>query len=171
MSIGAITNAGPASPVSLVSPVRALTRFTPRSAGAAAGAEVNREIAAAAAVRTESRAGSLQLRTKDGDTVSLSFASASQTKGAVAANGEGFVGDFSRSSSAEMTLEVNGSLDKKELSDIMKLLRKLGNFLRGGAEAEKAGKLAPKANSSIAGFEFNYRESRSFETASLNVLA
>jgi hypothetical protein len=167
MSISAISNSNPVAPASPVAPVRSVTRFTPRTAGA----EVTREFAGAAAVRTESRSGSLQLRTKDGDTISLSFSAASESKAAVASNGATTLGEFSKSSSAELKLEVNGSLDKKELSDIMRLLKKLGNFLRGGADPDKAAKLTPKASSSIAGFEFNYQESRSLETASLSVLA
>lgn len=72
----------------------------------------------------------------------------------------------------EINVEVSGSLDKKEMSDIMRLLKKLGNFLRGGGQdMEKAAKLQPKQSSSIASFDFSYQQTKSVETAGLNVFA
>jgi hypothetical protein len=119
-----------------------------------------------------SNAGELTLKTKDGDTVSLSFSTIKSQTAAAAGSGDSSVLTASSSSSTEINVEINGSLDKKELSDIMRLLKKLGNFLRGGGQdAEKAAKLQPKPASSIATFDFSYRQTQSSESAGLNVFA
>jgi hypothetical protein len=118
-----------------------------------------------------SSTGELQLQTKDGDTVSLSFAMARTKTRAAATDGDSSVLTSSSASSLEVNVEVNGSLDKKELSDIARLLKKLANFLRGGGEVERASKLQPKASSSIAAFDFSYRQTQSEETAGLSVYA
>lgn len=119
-----------------------------------------------------SSAGELTLKTKDGDTVSLSFSTSKTKTTAAATNGESSVVSSEKSASMEINVEINGSLDKKEMSDIMRLLKKIGSFLRGGGDdLEKAAKLQPKASSSIAAFDFSYQQTKSVETAGLNVFA
>jgi hypothetical protein len=119
-----------------------------------------------------SNSGELTLKTKDGDTVSLSFSTSKTKTTAAATNGDSSVVSSEKSSSLEINVEINGSLDKKEMSDIMRLLKKIGNFLRGGGnDVEKAAKLQPKPSSSIAAFDFSYQQTKSVETAGLNVFA
>lgn len=148
-TIGAVSSFSPASNPAPISGVRGVARST-----------------------SFSNSGELQLKTKDGDTVSLSFATSKSKTSAFASNGESSVLTSEKSSSLEVNVEINGNLDKKEMSDIMRLLRKLGNFLRGGGQdLEKAAKLQPKASSSIASFDFSYQQEKTVETAGLNVLA
>jgi hypothetical protein len=119
-----------------------------------------------------SNTGELTLKTKDGDTVSLSFSTTKSNTTAAATNGDSSVLTSEKSASMEINVEINGNLDKKEMSDIMRLLKKIGSFLRGGGQdMEKAAKLQPKASSSIAAFDFSYQQTKSVETAGLNVFA
>ncbi len=129
------------------------------------------------------RSGSLSVRTRDGDLVTLSFSSLESrtVSGGVAQSGSGspsasYSASYSdqRRSSSELNVSVEGQLDKKELSDISKLLRRLAKFIRGGGETTAAG-AAPKnparGTSTLAGFEFSYQETSRYEGASLSVLA
>ncbi len=150
--MSSLATVGASSPVyspSPVSPVRGVARST-----------------------SFSNAGELTLKTKDGDTVSLSFATTRSNTAAAATNGDSSVLTSLKSSSTEINVEINGSLDKKEMSDIMRLLKKLGKFLSGGGQdVEKVAKLQPKPSSSIAAFDFSYQQSQSTESAGLNVFA
>ncbi len=150
--MSALAVVGPSSPVYSpppVSPVRGVARGT-----------------------SFSNSGELTLKTKDGDTVSLSFSASKSNTTAAATNGESSVITSEKSASMQINFEIDGSLDKKEMSDIMRLLKKIGNFLRGGGnDMEKGTKLQPRASSSIAAFDFSYQQTKSLESAGLNVFA
>jgi hypothetical protein len=110
--------------------------------------------------------GQLKVTTADGDTVTISIAeldrlqsdSSSDTSG-------GSTASFQKtraSSSIAANIEVDGSLDDKEVADITKLLRdlvKVSSALASGQGAKAAGSLQNiGALDSIKSFQFAYQE-------------
>jgi hypothetical protein len=110
--------------------------------------------------------GQLKVTTADGDTVTISFAevdqlqsdSASATSGGSSAS----IRKTQASSSMAANIEVDGSLDDKEVADITKLLRglvKVSSALASGQGAKAAGGLQNIGSlDSIKSFQFAYEE-------------
>jgi hypothetical protein len=110
-----------------------------------------------------SRAGSLQVTTSDGDTVSISFAALEQ------AHAESFRGtdgasrvnyaSASQSSGVSVDISVDGSLDREEVADIRKLLRQLSRAMDDpNATPDLAQFGDGGALDSLDSFQFAYQE-------------
>jgi hypothetical protein len=72
----------------------------------------------------------LTLRTDDGDTVSLTFESASRLESARVRGGGVEASETLREESYSLSLSAQGDLDAEELADISKLVRKLAAGVR-----------------------------------------
>jgi hypothetical protein len=157
---------------------RAITTFD----GAREFGRAPARAAASALSTSSSSSASLQLRTKDGDTVSLSLVAARSSTRAFASDGSSTVSTEESADSLEIEVQVEGQLDKKELSDISKLLRKLSKVLGLGSTASAgredksappnpASWLAPRGNSSIESYSFSYERSTSVQSATIGLYA
>jgi hypothetical protein len=110
--------------------------------------------------------GQLKVTTADGDTVTISFAELDQLQSdSSSATSGGSSASFRKtraSSSMAANIEVDGSLDDKEVADITKLLRdlvKMSSSLASGQGAKAAGGLQNIGSlDSIKSFQFAYEE-------------
>jgi hypothetical protein len=123
----------------------------------------------ARAAHAESRveqAGALQVKTADGDTVSISFASlralsldAFQARGGRSA-AEG--GGGAQSSAVSVSVRVQGTLDDQEAADIQDLLGRMMGAVEdardGTLDAPPADLLAAGSLETLASYTFGYRE-------------
>jgi hypothetical protein len=118
------------------------------------------------------RSGSLEVTTAEGDKVSISFSAVQQSE-AGSVEGRGGRGQRLRaeearqSSSVEVAVNVEGSLNDQEVADISKLLQKLTAAARGQASPKAAPASAsdqasqrglPPAYQTIQNFQFQYQE-------------
>ena len=150
-------------------------------AGIPMGSAVSREARGVSAKGASSRTGSLELShfdteteqqgqlkvtTADGDTVTISFAELDQlqsdSSSATSGGSSAGIRKTQASSSMAANIEVDGSLDDKEVADITKLLRDLvkgSSGLASGQGARAAGGLQNIGSlDSIKSFQFAYQE-------------
>ncbi|MBM3785919.1 MAG: hypothetical protein FJW30_16275 [Acidobacteria bacterium] len=121
--------------------------------------------------RTQTQAGSLSVRTEDGDVVNISFASLSQKsvgKYAAAGGGAGVRGSERSSTSAvAVEISIEGELDSDEVEDIRKLLSQLASAVRN-PNPRKIERQFEQLDT-LSAFQFGYEEtvSKSYESISL----
>jgi len=133
-----------------------------------------------------SRAGALQVTTDDGDTISISFATLDQlhaesfhggTRGAGVAYSRLAYSHLayqgaSQTSSVSVDINVNGSLDDKELSDIGRLLQQLSQAIYDPKATPDPAQFADGGVlASLDVFQFAYQEQTHAEYSSSQVLA
>lgn len=104
---------------------------------------------------------SLEVKTADGDTVSISLASLSRLQAGVyeAQSGKASTSaaSYSVESGVAVSVEVNGSLDKKEVAEISDLLRRLvGAARRGDASPPASTDLKAGATKTLDSYHFVY---------------
>jgi hypothetical protein len=110
--------------------------------------------------------GQLKVTTADGDTVTISFAESDQlqsdSSSATSGGSSASLQKTRASSSQAVNIEVDGSLDDKEVADITKLLRGLVKVSSGLASGQGAKAAAGLQNigslDSIKSFQYAYEE-------------
>lgn len=116
---------------------------------------------------------SLEVKTADGDTVSISLASLSRQQAGVysAQSGNAGVGvaSYSTESGVAVSVEVSGSLDKKEVAEISDLLRRLVGAARRGASSPPASTdLKSGAMKTLDSYHFVYEAYQRTSAAALD---
>lgn len=116
---------------------------------------------------------SLQVKTADGDTVSISLASLSRLQAGVYSAQSGKEGvsaaAYSSESGVAVSVEVNGTLDDKEVAEISGLLRKLVGAARRGAQSPPASTdLKTGALKTLDSYQFAYQAYQRASAASLD---
>jgi hypothetical protein len=126
-----------------------------------------------------SRTGALQVTTDDGDTVSISFAALQQLHAesfrGKAGGARADYGSTSQTSGVSVDINVNGSLNDKEVADIGKLLQELSQAISDPNATGNAGQLGPAqfanggALDSLSNFQFAYQEQTQVDYSSSRV--
>jgi hypothetical protein len=128
-----------------------------------------------------SSTGALQVTTDEGDTVSISFAALQQLHAESFRGNAGGArvdyGSSSQTSGVSVDINVNGSLNDKEVADIGKLLQELSQAISDPNGAGNSGQLDPAqfadggALDSLSNFQFAYQEQAQIDYSSSRVRA
>ena len=102
--------------------------------------------------------GALELTTKDGDRVSISFSALDRLSTAAASRGQQVSAEAKSRSAVSVNVKVEGTIDDQELADITKLMERLGAAAGGDGAPVDIGSL-----DSLDQFDFSLNRSASFD--------
>jgi hypothetical protein len=136
-----------------------------RSALESQGAPKTRELRAAQRSLQTQQSAQLEIKTQDGDTVTLSFASRSLEQSQSIRTPKGYAESQQSSSSFEFNLSIEGNLSDAEVADIKKVIEGLNN------PAQLSEDLASSDLGSLESYSYAYQRSSTFSASTLSYSA